>query len=615
MTTFFEKHPAIKRIVSAVCAYLAVLSLSKIFSLNSDISNYFTGMYWGYNIGSVAVFLGGAYILNRFLTNTDKRLKIVSAVSGLLLSASCVYGAYAHYMNDIFISFVEAILQIFLIIGISFLAMPLSAELFMLFDKGANWFSNKKNEEDMNVPAKKPWLYFLCVWAIIFASYIPLFLANWPGNFVFDAKYQIRDVVLYTHSTHHPLLHTLFMGWAYDLGVKMGNVSAGFQFYTLIQMLVLAASFAYCLLYLYKKKVYRGIRIAVLLWFALFPMNPLFAISATKDVLCAAFFLFSVIFYVRMFYDKEKLKWYSYVGMIISNVLLSLLRNNALYAIILFVVIGLFLTKGWKEKVKIVLLIATIYVVSGLCNDALIRLVDATEPDTYRETLGVPLQCLARVASYRGNELDEIYYNEICQYIRPFDLPSYNPYLSDPIKNTANETALRDNTGDFLKLWVKVGLKYPDEYFESIATNTLGYWYPFNTGGYVTMDVALYHTMVEVGPEIVKENYFPIEIPFYQDLFSDGDYRYVPVLGYLFRLPIYVWFYVFGFFGLIYKKDKKGLLLISLPLVYILTCLAGPAVAIRYLYSIIVCVPVFIYILINSEKSSDKKVIEVEEKK
>ena len=57
MTTFFEKHPAIKRIVSAVCAYLAVLSLSKIFSLNSDISNYFTGMYWGYNIGSVAVFL------------------------------------------------------------------------------------------------------------------------------------------------------------------------------------------------------------------------------------------------------------------------------------------------------------------------------------------------------------------------------------------------------------------------------------------------------------------------------------------------------------------------------------------------------------------------------
>ena len=615
MTGFFEKHMIIKKIVSALCAYLAVLSMSEIFSLNSNASNYFTGMYWGYNIGAVAVFLGGAFILNRFLANKDKRLKIVSAISGILFAACCVYGAYAHYMNNIFISSGEAILQIFLIIGISFLTMPLSAELFMLFDKGASWFSKKKSEEDMSVPAKKPVLYFLCVWAIIFVSYIPLFLANWPGNFVFDAKYQIRDVIMYTHSTHHPLLHTLFMGWAYNLGVEMGNVSAGFQFYTIIQMLVLTASFAYCLLYLYKKKVYRGIRIAVLMWFALFPMNSLFAISATKDVLCAAFFLFSVIFYVRIFYDKEQFKWYSYVGMIVSNVLLSLLRNNALYAIILFVVIGLFLTKGWKEKAKIVLLITIIYVVSGLCNEALIRSVDATEPDTYRETLSVPLQGLARVASYRGDELPKVYYDEICQYIRSYDIPYYNPYLSDSIKNTANETLLRDNTLNFFKLWAKVGLEFPDEYFESIITNTLGYWYPFNAGGYVTMDVALYHTLVEVGPEIIKEDYFPIDISFYEDLFIDGEYRYVPVLGYLFRLPIYVWFYLFGFFSMLYKKDKKGLLLISLPLVYFLTCLAGPAVAIRYLYSIIVCVPIFIYIIINSEKTLDKKVIEVKEKK
>lgn len=613
MTDFFEKHFVVKRILSGICAYLAVLSIAEIFSLSSDISNYFTGMYWGYNIGPVATFLGGTYIFNRFLINKDVRLKVVSIVSGLLLSASCVYGAYAHYMNDIFISSKEAGLQIVLIIGIGFLTIPLSAEIFMLFEKCVDWFSKKKSEVDISVPAKKPGLYFLVVWAIIFVSYLPLFLANWPGNFIYDAKYQIRDVLLYTHSTHHPILHTLFMGWAYNLGIKMGNVSAGFQLYTLIQMLVLAASFAYCLLYLYKKKVHRGIRIAILLWFALFPMNPLFAITATKDVLCAAFFLFSIIFYVRMLYDKERFKWYSYVGLIVSNVLLALLRNNALYAIILFAVIGLFMSKGWKERIKLVLLIVIIYVVSALCNEALIRSVDATEPDTYRETLSVPLQCLARVASYRGNELDEVYYNEICQYIRGMDLANYSPYLSDPIKNMANEANLRSNTLNFFKLWIKVGLEYPDEYFESIVTNTLGYWYPLNVGGYVTTDIPLYHTLIEVGPEIVKENYFPLASKFYDEMFYLGNYKYTPILGYLFRLPVYVWFYVFGFFSLLYKKDRKGLLLISLPLVYCLTCLAGPGVAIRYLYSIIVCVPIFIYILINSQKISGENVIETEE--
>lgn len=609
MTAFFDKHLVLKRIISAVCAYLAVLSISWIFSLNSDISNYFTGMYWGYNIGSVAVFLGGAYILNRFLVNKDNRLRIISVISGLLLAASCVYGAYAHYVNDIFITSGETILQIFLIIGISFLTVPLSAELFILFERGNKWFSNKKSKEDTNVPVKRPGLYFLCVWAIIFVSYIPLFLANWPGNFIYDAKYQIRDVVLNTHSTHHPLLHTLFMGWAYNLGVKIENVSAGFQLYTLIQMLVLAASFAYCLLYLYKKKVHRGIRLAVLIWFAFFPMNPLFAITTTKDVLFTAFFLFGIIFYVRLFYDKETFKWYSYVGLIVSNILLALLRNNALYAIVLFVAIGLFMSKGWKERIKILLLIVIIYVTSGVCNDLLIRSVNATEPDTYRETLSVPLQCLARVASYRGNELDEVEYNEICHYIRSIDLPNYNPYISDSIKNTANETALRDNIIDFFKLWVKIGLKYPDEYFESIVTNTMGYWYPFNVGGYITMDVSLYHTLIEVGPEITKENYFPLAGKLYNNLFYLGNYKYTPVLGYMFRMPVYVWFYVFGFFYLLYKKDKKGILLITLPLIYFLTCLAGPTVAIRYIYNMIVCVPLFIYILINS------KVINAEEKK
>ena len=615
MTTFFEKHPGIKRTVSAICAYLAVLSIAKIFSLNSNISNYFTGLYWGYNVGAVFVFLTGAYILCRLLTNTDKRLKVVSVIGGLLLAMCCVYGAYAHYMNDIFISAGEGILQIFLIIGISFLTIPLSAELFGLLEKGEKWFSKKKSETDMSVPAKKPGIYFLCVWAIIFISYIPLFLTNWPGNFVFDAKYQLSNVLTESYSTHHPLLHTWLMGAAYKLGMRWGNVSAGFQFYTLLQMLVLSGAFAYTLWYLYKKKVYRGIRIAVLLWFALFPMHPLFAISATKDVLCAAFFLISVIYYIRWFYDKESFKWYSYLGMIVSSVLLALFRNNALYAVLIFAVICLCIVKGWKEKGKVLLVFAAIYLLSDWSGAALVKALNAYEPDTYRETMSVPLQGLARVASYRGDELSDELYNEICNYIREEDIASYNPYLSDPIKNQANEALLKENTVDFLKLWIKVGLQFPDEYFESLVTNTMGYWYPLNQGGYVTMDVSLYHTLIEIGEEIQKEDYCPIAGEIYNPLFYEGNYKYVPILGYLFRMAIYVWFFIYAFLWSVYKKDRKGILLLCLPLAYLLSCMAGPTAALRYIYSMIVCIPIFIYMLINSQENIDKKPLEVEDKK
>ncbi len=415
----------------------------------------------------------------------------------------------------------------------------------------------------------------------------------------------MAEVFFYSYRTHHPLAHTLLMGWAYELGIDMRNVSAGFQFYTLIQMLVLAASFAYCLLYMYKKQVKRCIRIGALLWFALFPLNVLFSITATKDVLCAAFFLFGVIFYIRYFYDKEKFKWYSYVGMIASNVLLCLYRNNASYAVILFLVLGIIFMKGWKEKLKILTILAIIYVITGLCNDALIKSVDAIENDTYRESLSVPLQCLARVADYRRDELPDELYNEIVMYIQESDIPNYNPYNSDFIKNNANETLLKENTLSFFKLWVKVGLMFPDEYVESLVTNTLAYWFPLNQGGYTLTGISLYHTMIDGGPQVTKENYFPLANEIYFPLFCEGDAQYTPVLGYLMRPIVYVWFFIYGFIWSVYRKDKKSLLLLCLPLVYLLTCFAGPLVAVRYVYCIIVCVPIFIYLMINTNKKEE----------
>ncbi len=143
MKTFLEKHSGIKKLICAICGYLAVLSVSKIFALKSDISNYFTGLYWGYNVGAIFVFIFGAYFLYRFLENEDKRLKKLSVVAGVLLSASCVYGAYAHYLNDIFISVKDVIFQLLFIVGISFITVPLSAEIFQLTNRASTWMLPK----------------------------------------------------------------------------------------------------------------------------------------------------------------------------------------------------------------------------------------------------------------------------------------------------------------------------------------------------------------------------------------------------------------------------------------------------------------------------------------
>lgn len=595
-----EKASWPRRILILILAYLSVLSFARIISLNGEGNVYYGGTYFGYNLSSVLLFAVTAWLLHRFFLLKDRRLRIISSIGGILLGMAIVYGGYAHYVNDIFRSASETILQLFLIMGISACTTPICAELLRLplnphTESAADkQFSHPQNRFYTFMNNHKR-LYFLLIWAILMLSCIPVFLSQWPGNFVFDAKYQLGEVCNNSYSTHHPLLHTLLMGKAYQFGEQTGNVAFGFQFYTLLQMLILTSAFAYFLLYLFKKGAPRCVRIGVLLWFALFPIHPVFAISATKDVLCAAFFLYYAVFLFRLLIDREKFAWYNYAGMILAGTLLCLLRNNAVYAVIVSGVIVLLYIKPLKSKAYFLITLASILLFHSLCNRGLIAYTHANSPDTQREMMSVPLQCMARVASYRNPELDPALYDEVCMYIRQEDISHYNPYNADSVKNNANELLLKNNKLNFFKLWGKIGLQFPDEYLESIITNTMGYWYPLNQGAYVSADFAVYHTLIGTEHEIVKKDYFPLASRYYNYLFYHLNYRSVPILGYFFRNAPYVWLLVLTLLWCIYKKRYNLLIWGMLPLMYLGTCFLGPMAALRYIYCLVVCAPLLLY--------------------
>ncbi len=597
------KSPWLERVVIVILSYLSVLSFARVISLNGDGNVYYGGIYFGYNLSSVLLFSFTAWLLCRYFRLRDRRLKTVSTIGGILLGTAIVYGGYAHYVNDIFRSVPETILQFFLIMGIGACTTPICAELLQLPGRVQKWYADKQIAQPtgrfyvfMNGHKR---LYFLFVWGILMLSYMPVFLSQWPGNFVFDAKYQLSEVVNNSYHTHHPLLHTLLMGKAYQFGEQIGNVSVGYQFYTLIQMLILTGSFAYFLQYLFKKGVPRCIRIGALLWFAVFPMHSVFAISATKDVLCAAFFLYYAVFLFRLLLDGEKFSWYSYAGMVLAGILLSLLRNNAKYAVAVSGVIVLLYLKPLKSKMYFLIALAAILLLHSGCNRILIAYTHADSRDTQREMMSVPLQCMARVACYRGAELDPALYGEVCMYMQEEDIPNYNPYLADAVKNNANELLLKNNKLNFFKLWAKIGLQFPGEYLESIITNTMGYWYPLNQGMYVSADIALYHTLIGTEHEIEKEDYFPLATRYYNYLFYHLNYRSVPIMGYLFRNAPYVWLVVLTLLWSIYQKRYSLLLWGMLPLMYLGTCFLGPMAALRYIYCLVVCVPLILHGLLH----------------
>ena len=81
----------------------------------------------------------------------------------------------------------------------------------------------------------------------ILLCYLPVFLAVYPGFFVYDAQDEYMQVVTRNFSTHHPLLHVLLLGGIIQLVYKLtDSYNLGIACYTVFQMTVMSFLFAWC---------------------------------------------------------------------------------------------------------------------------------------------------------------------------------------------------------------------------------------------------------------------------------------------------------------------------------------------------------------------------------
>ena len=580
----------------AVSAYLNLLAFNKL-SFVVNLYSPADGVAWfGYNALQLLIYGFTCFLLWYFACKTDTRQRVFSAVSGFVMSSLTVSGTYLHFNNNLFNDFKSFISLLIVILGISICVIPLWSLLMGQTDRISEYLSLHSKEE-VKASSRGNARYFFIMWGVITVFFIPVLLAWWPGNFIYDAADQLREYLGGTLSTHHPLIHTLLMAGCYRIGGKfLGSASLGFGMYTVFQMLVITAAFAY-LMWMFKvNKVSRAIRVCTFLWITLFPINKCFAVTATKDVLCGGFFLIFVVSLIRILYYKEHFKWYDYAIMLLAGILSCMFRNNMIYAIVSGGLIILCLQKGIRKKLLILAAICVIFIGQKGGNMTLKLAFHASSPDTMRESLSVPLQCLARVAVYRRNDISDETYEEIIMYIPKdlLDAGGYNPYNSDPVKADANEKLLRDNFVNFVKLWVKVGLKFPGEYIESFLTNTLAYWYPDNMGHYTLQDFSSYHKLIYTGDEIEKTSLLPrFAVDFYLNLYYENNYYKTPLLGFFFRPAPYFWIMMFGIVYGLYKRNFRKMVIYAIPFMYFGTCFMGPIVALRYIYPVITVIPLF----------------------
>ena len=461
---------------------------------------------------------------------------------------------------------------------------------------------------------------FFISWAVIFFCWIPVFLAYYPAVMGFDFHRQSQEAMkgFVWFNSYQPLAHTFLIWVAFRIGQAVGSLQTGMACYSIFQMLVFSVSCAYSCNVVYRLVSKKWPVIILALFYALFPYNSILSVGVTKDVLFSALFLvFMCIFVERIFLTTDVKKQHTLdILWVLDGIVMMLFRNNALYAVAVFMVVYFFMVEK-KHRVRILVMALCLVIGGKGALEGLQLGLGAVGRGSQVEMFSVPIQQFSRVGYYHGNTLDNETKALLDTYVPEEHWGKYNPPISDSVKNwigaiVFNET-WKGHYGDMLSAWIKIGLKYPNEYVDAFLLLTSGYWfiddvtYAEVLGSGVEGRMGALHTynstISEVIPEgIDHESKFPWLEGVLENIISGNSYYNWPIVSNLFKPAFYCWTLLLTALMCFYNGAKKKVLITLLPLIYLATLFLGPVVQIRYVLPIILVVPVMLAVFTVGEK-------------
>ncbi|MGN0377042.1 MAG: DUF6020 family protein [Suilimivivens sp.] len=447
--------------------------------------------------------------------------------------------------------------------------------------------------------------------AIIFLCYLPVFLAVYPGFFVYDAQDELMQVITRNFSTHHPLIHVLFLGGIIQLVHKIsGSYNLGIACYTLIQMLLMSCMFSYGICRLRIEGLGKKCSALLTIYFGVFPTIVMFSLCSAKDGLFTGMLLLMVMMLRELvknpeqFYAKK-----THVALLaFSSLFMMLLRHNGFYALLVFAVLFLILhgkagLNGYFKKILI--LFMAVFAGYLVVNKGLAFCLQADDSE-HQEMLTVPIQQMARVYTMEGDTLSEEEKNTLYEILPKEALRRYTPKVSDGVKVSFNNEAYEKDPGRYLSLWMKIGMKHPFAYLNAWFMTSYGFWYPDtvidvyrgNTVFTFTYEDSSYFGY-EVEQPGERHSFLPLLDDFYRWLSLDPKIQQIPVISWLFSPGFLFWIMAFmlGYFW--YAGQYKKLLPYLLPALVWLTVILGPTYLVRYVVFLWVLVPMALWDLFS----------------
>ncbi len=544
------------------------------------------------------LFLFFILVLSRSAAERDRRLKTCAALFGL--AAAVFYSAGICFEKTEGIAWVWGSVSVL----VNFLNLLFSCwVLYYCFAFTA--FQLLRNSPEKEKAAGKGGFSFkrvLLFWAVLLVFYIPWYLYCYPGVLTYDSGDQIRDALSTgTLNNHHSAFLDLILR-AVLLPVKSmtGSVQTGVGICMALQMMAMTFVFAVCMERIFRRVDHPVLKGLAFLWFAVYPVHPIYSVTLWKDIPFSLCFLVLMLF-IDSITEDEKAFFRSrrkQCGLVLTFVLLPLMRHNGLLINVLTAVFFFFRFGSYRKQA--VRIFGAAFVLLGIWYFAILPALNVKSVESGL-ILSAAQQQIARTLRDHHDELNP---EELAALERYFDIPEiWNEYtgtISDPVKSHFREKYYREDPGAFFRLWIRLGLRYPAAYLEAFLHNNYGYWFPetqywVSSYGVITgKQIEDLHT-APIWKSGIADRIYNM-YAFHQELKT-------PLLALLFSRGACWWLWLFCGFRCLYDNRRK--LILFLPgLCLWLSVLISPVYdEYRYVYGLFAALPLILISALDPAES------------
>ena len=431
---------------------------------------------------------------------------------------------------------------------------------------------------------------FLATFAFLGAIYLLyLFLVAYPGNVTPDSFNQLNQILKGSYSNHHPYYSTQLIHLFFSLGMAaFGSVEAAIATYSVAQCLAVAATYAYAAETLWEAGCPRAFVAALVLSFGLVPYQFMYSVAMWKDLPFAMGCLLFLVALWRTAGDFSHPRA-NLVPLFLGTVLSVVMRNNGIYAFLVFLAAGVvFLARrrAFRRFALVAGVVAAGFALSVVMKYPLLRALGVPETEGVMN-IAIPAQQIARIIVDDVDITDEE--RALIEAVAPANKikEAYNPHHYKPIKRlivSENIKQALKKKKTYALLWLRLGLAHPITYIKAWADQTAHYWnagYDFQYGGIAINGYRISANKLGVAPAPKVQ-----ALAEFTKCLSAG-MSYGPFLGLLICVGLHTWF-LLVLFAVNALRGKGEWLLVVLPLAIILTlAIASPVLSsFRYAYAV-----------------------------